>query len=145
VAELTQAVAILAAGLFAGAAIYIGVAEHPARMECGTTLAATVFGPSYRRAAAMQATLAMVGSVAGIIAWRANAGAEWLTGSLVLFFVVPFTFAAIMPTNKRLLDPGLDRASVEAQLLLVRWGRLHAGRGLAGAVSFVIFVWAARS
>jgi hypothetical protein len=93
----------------------------------------------------MQATLAMVGSVAGIIAWRANAGAEWLTGSLVLFFVVPFTFAAIMPTNKRLLDPGLDRASVEAQLLLVRWGRLHAGRGLAGAVSFVIFVWAARS
>ena len=42
-------VAVLAATLFAGAAIYINVAEHPARMGCGTELAATVFGPSYRR------------------------------------------------------------------------------------------------
>jgi hypothetical protein len=46
-----QFIAVLAATLFAGAAIYINVAEHPARMECGTAVAATVFGPSYRRAA----------------------------------------------------------------------------------------------
>ena len=44
-----QFLAILATALFAGAAIYINVAEHPARMECGTALAATVFGLSYRR------------------------------------------------------------------------------------------------
>jgi len=46
-----QFIAVLAATLFTGAAIYINVAEHPARMECGTVVAATVFGPSYRRAA----------------------------------------------------------------------------------------------
>jgi hypothetical protein len=45
-----QFIAVLAATLFTGAAIYISLAEHPARMECGTAVAATVFGPSYRRA-----------------------------------------------------------------------------------------------
>lgn len=49
-----QLVAILASTLFTGAAIYINLVEHPARMECGTALAATVFGPNYRRAAVMQ-------------------------------------------------------------------------------------------
>jgi Domain of unknown function (DUF1772) len=34
-----QFVAVLAATLFTGAAIYINVAEHPARMECGTAVA----------------------------------------------------------------------------------------------------------
>jgi hypothetical protein len=42
-------VSVLAATLFGGAAIYITLVEHPARMVCGTQLAATVFGPSYRR------------------------------------------------------------------------------------------------
>ncbi|PCJ47903.1 MAG: hypothetical protein COA74_10760, partial [Gammaproteobacteria bacterium] len=57
---IIEIAAVLACTLFAGAAIYINVAEHPARLECGTELAATVFGPSYRRAAAMQASLAIV-------------------------------------------------------------------------------------
>jgi hypothetical protein len=56
--ELSEVLATVLAGLFAGAAVYINVAEHPARLECGVALAATVFGPSYRRAAVMQASLA---------------------------------------------------------------------------------------
>ena len=35
-----QFVAVLAATLFSGAAIYINVAEHPARMGCGTAIVA---------------------------------------------------------------------------------------------------------
>jgi hypothetical protein len=55
--------AMLCAGLFAGAAIYISLVEHPARLECGIELAVAEFGPSYRRAAVMQASLAAVGCV----------------------------------------------------------------------------------
>src|SRR6266705_2585405 len=49
--ESFEFVAILSCALFSGAALYINVAEHPARMQCGTELATTVFGPSYHRAA----------------------------------------------------------------------------------------------
>jgi hypothetical protein len=105
-----QFIAVLAATLFAGAAIYISVGEHPARMECGTVVAATVFGPSYRRAAVMQALLALVAAVSGVGAWFAGSGMAWLIGAVLIFAVVRFTLVVIMPTNKKLLDPSIEPA-----------------------------------
>src|SRR5271169_5455380 len=98
-----QFIAVLATTLFAGAAIYINVAEHPARMECGTAVAATVFGPSYRRAAVMQAVLALVSTASAIGAWFMGASLAWLVGAVLIFAVVPFTLLVIKPTNQRLL------------------------------------------
>ena len=40
------AIAIVVSGLFAGAAIYINLVEHPARVSCGTPLAVREFAPS---------------------------------------------------------------------------------------------------
>ena len=54
--------------------------------------------------------------------------------------MVPFTVVIIMPTNRRLLDPGLDSGSGEARDLLARWGRLHAVRTIVSVVVFVAFV-----
>jgi len=132
----------LCGGLFAGAAVYISLVEHPARMACGTELAATEFGPSYRRAAVMQATLAIVGTVAAIFAWLAGEGTMWLVGGALLGAVVPFTLLAILPTNKRLLDLARDRSSDETRLLLVRWGRLHEVRSVLSSAAVLIFLWA---
>jgi hypothetical protein len=138
--EIAQVMAAAAAGLFAGAAVYINLVEHPARLECGVALAATVFGPSYRRAAVMQAMLAIVGTLAGVSAWLLGGGTVWLVGAALLFLVVPFTLIVILGTNKRLLDPGLDRDSDEAKALLLKWGRLHAVRSVLGVASFLVFV-----
>lgn len=138
---LLELVATLCAGLFAGAAIYITVVEHPARLECGTELAATVFGPSYRRAAAMQASLATVGVLAAIFAWAQGRGTLVLVGGLLLGTVVPFTLLVVMPTNRRLMDPALARGSAEAAGLLRRWGRLHAARSVVSALAFALLVW----
>jgi hypothetical protein len=137
---LFQALATLCAGLFAGAAIYITFVEHPARLECGTELAATEFGPSYRRAALMQASLAAVGLVAALLAWVQGRRPAVLIGGLLLGAVIPFTLLVILPTNKRLLDPNLDRSSAEAAALLARWGRLHAVRSLLSALAFGVLV-----
>jgi Domain of unknown function (DUF1772) len=133
-------VAVLAATLFTGAALYINFAEHPARMECGTVVAATVFGPSYRRAAVMQVILALLASAAGISAWLTGAPASWLAGAVLIFAVVPFTLLAIRPTNNQLLDPAADRASDRVRRLLQRWGRLHAVRSLLALASSTVFV-----
>jgi hypothetical protein len=51
--------ATLTTAIFAGASLYISLVEHPARMECGTAVAAAEFRPSYRRATIMQASLAI--------------------------------------------------------------------------------------
>src|SRR5947209_5139793 len=123
-----QFVAILTATLFSGAAIYINLVEHPARMECGTEFATSMFGPSYRRATIMQALLALAATIAGMGAWLLGARLAWLWGALLIFMVVPFTLIAIRPTNQQLLAPTLDRTSEEAGRLLQRGERLHAFR-----------------
>src|SRR5256885_10958919 len=61
--------ATVCAGLFSGAAIYVNLVEHPARLSCGTELAVKEFGPSYRRGTVMQASLALVGCALGLAAW----------------------------------------------------------------------------
>jgi hypothetical protein len=134
-------VATLFAGLFAGAAIYISFVEHPARMECGTELAATEFGPSYRRATLLQASLAALGFSAAVTAWVHGADGLVLLGGTLLGSVIPFTLLVILPTNKRLLSPQLDRASTEAAGLLQRWGRLHAVRSVLSAAAFALLLW----
>src|SRR5437773_809802 len=68
----------------------------------------------------------------------------WLTGSLLLFLVVPFTLIVIFPTNHKLLDATLDKSSPEAHRLLVRWGRLHEVRTVLGLGAFIVFVLASR-
>jgi Domain of unknown function (DUF1772) len=133
-------VATLSAGLFSGAAIYINAVEHPARLSCGTELALREFGPSYRRATIMQASLAITGCVTGL--WSAWAGRDaWLAfGAILLGAVVPFTLIVILPTNHQLLDPALDPRSHKATLLLNRWGRLHATRSILSTAAFVLFL-----
>jgi hypothetical protein len=135
---ILELVALFCTGLFAGAAIYITLVEHPARLECGPAPAIAEFGPSYRRAAVMQASLAAVGCLAGVVDWVQGSSAPVLVSALLLGAVIPFTLIVIMPTNKRLLDAGLDRGSPEAAALLARWGRLHAVRSVASGVAFLL-------
>jgi hypothetical protein len=65
---IAQLLAILCCAVFCGAAIYINVVEHPARMAYGTLVARTAFAPSYRRAAVMQALLAACGLFFAVLA-----------------------------------------------------------------------------
>ena len=138
---LLEMVATLAAGLFAGAAIYINLVEHPARMECGTNLAITEFAPSYRRAAVMQGALGASGFLVAVAAWLTGSSLWWLIGGIILGAVIPFTLVVIFPTNKKLLDSSLDKGSEQASNLLVRWGRLHAVRSALSLISFLIFIF----
>jgi len=69
VSALAEIVATVAAALFAGAAIYVSLVEHPARESAGPQIALAEFAPSYRRGAVMQGGLALVGGVAGIARW----------------------------------------------------------------------------
>ncbi|MGH8563843.1 MAG: DUF1772 domain-containing protein [Gammaproteobacteria bacterium] len=105
--------------------------------------AATVFTPSYRRAALIQVSLAALGFLCAVIAWLAGGTLWWLVGGLLLGLVIPFTWLVIMPTNQQLLSPTLDRRSSHTRELLVRWGQLHAVRSILSLVALVIFLFSA--
>ena len=136
-----QLLAVLSAALFAGAALYINIAEHPARMGLETQLAAQQWAPSYKRATWLQAPLAIVSFLCGVSVWFQGGPLGWLIAALLVGSVVPFTLTIIMPTNHKLLAPGRDLASAETRQLLVRWGQLHAFRTVLSLFGTVIYLW----
>ena len=79
--HVTQFLATLAAALFAGAALYINLVEHPARMALDTKSAGLQWAPSYRRATWMQAPLALISVAAGLISWWLGGGVDWASRS----------------------------------------------------------------
>jgi hypothetical protein len=142
--HLIAGIALLLCALFTGAAVYITLVEHPARLSCGTEVAARQWGPSYRRATPMQASLAIAAAVTGVATWIHGEGVLWLAGGVMIFTVVPFTLLVIKPTNERLLAPGRDLTSVETRRLLERWGRLHAVRSALGLAASGVYAYAIR-
>ena len=133
--------AVFAAAMFTGAAVYINLVEHPARLECGTEIAARQWAPSYRRATIMQVSLAVIAMAAGVACWLRTDNVLWLAGAALIFSVIPFTVLVIMPTNKKLLDPARDLGSPETAALLATWGKLHAVRSVASLAATSIFLW----
>lgn len=114
--------------------------EHPARMELGPALGVTSFAAMYKSAAKMQPLLAFLSLFGGVAAWLAGANALWLLNGLLMGSVFPYTIILMLPLNKELIDPGLDKNSPRAADLLQRWGHLHRYRTLIALVSFVIFL-----
>jgi hypothetical protein len=64
---LAELIATLSSGLFTGVAVYINLAEHPARMQTGTRPALAEFAPSYKKATVMQVSLAIVGFLSALV------------------------------------------------------------------------------
>ena len=113
-------IAALCAALFAGAALSITLAEHPARMGLETHVVALQWAPSSKRATWMQVPLALLSFLSGGVAWLMGAGLGWLVAAALIGAVVPFTLIGIMPTNHKLLVPGRDLGSAETRTLLER-------------------------
>lgn len=139
---LGEQLALVAAALFTGAAVYVNVAEQPARLALDDRALLAEWKFAYQRGFAMQAPLAIIGFLLGLIAARAEMDWRWLAGALVLLANWPFTLIVILPTNNRLtiIDP--QNAGPGSRELIEKWGRLHAVRSLLGTTATALFLWA---
>ncbi|MBI4725101.1 MAG: DUF1772 domain-containing protein [Rhodomicrobium sp.] len=131
--------ALIIAAAFTGAAIYINAAEQPARLKLDDKALLTEWKPSYKRGFAMQATLALIGSLCGFLAWYDKGDSRFFLGAVLLFANWPWTLIAIMPTNNKLMRMEPADPNPQARSLIVRWGRLHAVRSVLGFAATMMF------
>ena len=82
-----------------------------------------------------------IGFLCSITAWFAGATFWWLIAGALLGSVIPFTLIVILPTNKQLLNPALNKKSPEAGQLLARWGALHAVRTVLSGLALLLFLY----
>jgi hypothetical protein len=135
-------VALSLAALFAGAAIYILVAEQPARLTLEGRALLLQWQESYPRAARMQAGLAVLASLVGALAfWRAR-NPLWLIGAALMLANLPFTLLVIAPVNDALLALGAEQAGAASRALIERWGTLHSVRAGLSVLATAAFAWA---
>ena len=138
---LAGQLALIVSALFAGAALYINVAEQPARLRLDDHALLTQWQSAYRRAFAMQAPLAIIGFLLGLSAWWQTGHWPWLLGAAILIANWPYTLLGIMPTNRKLMATEPASAGPESRVLVEKWAALHAGRTALGFVATLIFLW----
>jgi hypothetical protein len=138
-------VALIAAAAFTGAAFYVNVAEQPARLSLDDRALLAEWKPSYKRGAAMQAPLALLGCLFGIIAWSQTSHPGFLIGGIAILVPWPWTLLAIKPVNDALLATEIDQAGPPTRALVVKWGALHGMRTALGALATIAFLWASMS
>ena len=117
---LSGQLAIIAAALFSGAAVYINFAEQHARLGLSDQALLDEWKPAYKRGALMQATLAIIGFLLGAVAWWQSSNLLWAAGGILTLANWPVTLIVIMPTNNKLM--ATKTATSESRGLILKWG-----------------------
>ena len=137
---LAGALALVVAAVFFGAAFYINFAEQPARLALDDRSLLAEWKPSYKRGFAMQAPLAIIGFILGVVAWWQTGAWLWLFGALLLITNWPYTIFGIMPTNNKLMAVDPLNGDPDARRLIEKWAKLHAVRSALGFAATLIFM-----
>jgi hypothetical protein len=141
ISTLVQGFALITAAAFTGAAIYVNVAEQPARLALDDKALLAEWKPSYLRGKAMQSNLALAGTAFGLIAAYLTRDWSWVAGAVVIFANWPYTILVIMPVNRVLEATPAGAANGQTRALIVKWGTLHAGRSALGLAATLVYLW----
>jgi hypothetical protein len=134
--------ALTVAALFTGAAFYVNFTEQHARLLLDDQALLAEWKPAYKRGFAMQAPLAVIGFILGVLAWWLTGALAFLIGGLLMLANWPWTLIAIMPTNNTLMATDVAEAGAETRALIVKWNKLHTVRTVLGGLAVLAFLMA---
>lgn len=138
---LAGLLALTVTAVFAGAAIYVSVAEQPARLRLEDKALLQEWQPSYKRGAAMQASIAVIACILGLVAWWLTSNLAYLAGAVLIILPWPWTLLVMMPANRLLEAMDANTINAEARTLIVKWGNLHMVRVGLGVLATLAFLW----
>src|ERR1700716_3507923 len=118
---LAGELALTIAAVFTGAAVYVNVAEQPARLQLDDRSLLAEWKPAYKRGYMMQASLVIVGGILGLVAYFSSVDCRWLIGAVILLANWPYTIFVIMPTNRHLMNTPAEAATAETRRMLEWW------------------------
>ncbi|MER8773382.1 DUF1772 domain-containing protein [Mesorhizobium sp. M0220] len=138
---LAGLLALTVAAVFAGAAIYVSVAEQPARLRLDDKALLQEWQPFYKRGAAMQASIAVIACILGLVAWWQTGNLAYLAGAVLIILPWPWTLLVMMPANRLLEVMDANTVNPEARTMIVKWGNLHLVRVGLGVLATLAFLW----
>jgi Domain of unknown function (DUF1772) len=139
---MADELALATAAAFTGAAIYVSVAEQPARLGVDDKALLAQWKLSYERGFAMQASLALASALFGLLAFWFTRDWRSLVGAALIFANWPYTLLVILPINKRIAATPPHAVAVETRALIQTWGNLHACRSVLGLAATLVYLWA---
>ncbi|ORX88449.1 hypothetical protein K493DRAFT_341275 [Basidiobolus meristosporus CBS 931.73] len=138
--RVLKAASLGSSGLFAGAALYITLAQQPAQMIASPKEKVAQFKVFYPRAAKMQAFLA-------VTCVATSAGVSYLTKQQVYLIpaglfasVVGYTMCSIMPINETLLSIKSTDNNSNVDTLMKSWGEKHFVRTVLSTIGFGVIL-----
>lgn len=158
---LAKVAATTLAGVFAGAAMFISVAQHPALLETDElAFQAPFFRRMYFYAARMQGPMAVGSGLSAFVVFFLQRGRQqqaqqlvtvalpggvshfprslWLASGCMMIAIAPFTVVKMLALNHQLVNPRICRSRGKSwlQMTLARWGKLHNVRTGASLLAF---------
>ena len=113
---LITSLALATAAAFTGAAAYVNWSEQPARLSLEDAALLKEWKLSYAQGTKMQASLAVISGLLGLAAFYVEQRPIAAIGGVLMLANWPYTFLAIMPTNRMLGAMTDGRTGARARL-----------------------------
>lgn len=142
IARLLPPLALVLAAVFFGIALYINLAEQPARLALEDAPLLAEWKVSFAVGFVLQGSLTIAAGLAGLGAWWACRDWRLAAGGLLMLANWPWTLVVIAPINAALLAILPEAAGPSSRALIEDWGFVHSGRTALSFVATGFFLWA---
>jgi hypothetical protein len=130
------------AAVFFGIALYINLAEQPARLALADMPLLEQWKVSFGVGFVLQGSLTMAAGLAGLGAWWVNRDWRYAAGGLLMLANWPWTLLVIAPINNALLAISVAAAGPSSRALVEQWGTVHSGRTAISCIAICLLLWA---